>query len=257
MKALTVKVPAFAQMHAWTNRILRVDLTEMRAWAHESAPYVPEFLGARGVAAKIAWDEYPEPVDAFDPRNPLMVFPGALTGARSPYSGRTNVCAFSPQGHPYPWFTRSNVGGHFGGELKRAGYDGIVVTGACEEPVRIRIRDDEVSILPAKDLWGQDALDTLEQLEALDGKGTRSLAIGQAGERLSRIATIQTASSSACGQGGFGAVMGSKKLKAISVQGSGRVSLADAGRVIEIARAVGVEARSVRQASREAIARRN
>ena len=249
MKAHVTKVSRFEQMHAWTNRILRIDLTEMRAWAHETAPYVPDYLGARGLAAKIVWDEYPEPVDAFDPRNPLMVFPGALTGARSPYSGRTNVCAFSPQGYPYPWFTRSNIGGHFGGELKRAGYDGIVVTGASEEPVRIRIRDDEVSILPADDLWGQDALDTLEPLEALDGKGTRSLAIGPAGERLSRIATIQTASSSACGQGGFGAVMGSKKLKAISVQGSGQVSLADPERVLEITRAVGVEARSVRQSA--------
>jgi aldehyde:ferredoxin oxidoreductase len=257
MKAQVTKVPRFVGMHAWTNRILRVDLTEMRVWAHESAPYVPRFLGARGIAARIAWDEYPEPVDPFDPRNPLMVFPGALTGARAPYSGRTNVCAFSPQGYPYPWFTRSNVGGHFGGELKRAGYDGIVVTGASEEPVRIRILDDEASILPAKELWGMDALDTLEQLEALDGAGTRSLAIGPAGERLSRIATIQTASSSACGQGGFGAVMGSKQLKAISVRGSGQVSLMDAERVAEITRAVGVEARSVRGLGREAIERRN
>jgi aldehyde:ferredoxin oxidoreductase len=257
MKAQVTRVPRFERMHAWTNRILRVDLTEMRVWAHESAPYVPQFLGARGIAARIAWDEYPEPVDPFDPRNPLMVFPGALTGARSPYSGRTNVCAFSPQGYPYPWFTRSNVGGHFGGELKRAGYDGIVVTGASEEPVRIRIRDDEVSILPAGELWGMDALDTLERLEALDGAGTRSLAIGPAGERLSRIATIQTASSSACGQGGFGAVMGSKQLKAISVRGSGQVSLMDPERVTEIARAVGVEARSVRGLGREAIERRN
>jgi aldehyde:ferredoxin oxidoreductase len=218
---------------------------------------VPHFIGARGIAAKIAWDEYPEPVDPFDPRNPLMVFPGALTGARAPYSGRTNVCTFGPQGFPYPWFTRSNIGAHFGGELKRAGYDGLIITGASEEPVRVRIRDDEVTILSAKELWGQDALDTLELLEGIDGKGTRSLAIGPAGERLSRIATIQTASSSACGQGGFGAVMGSKKLKAVSVRGSGRVSLRDGERVTEIARAVGREARSVRTMGREAIARRN
>ena len=169
MKAQTTQVSRFAPTHAWTNRILRIDLSAMRVWAHESAPYVPQFLGARGIACKIAWDEYPEPVEPFDPRNPLMVFPGALTGARAPYSGRTNVCTFGPQGFPYPWFTRSNIGGHFGGELKRAGYDGIVVTGASEEPVRVRIRDDEVSILPAHDLWGQDALDTLELLEGMDG----------------------------------------------------------------------------------------
>jgi aldehyde:ferredoxin oxidoreductase len=156
-----------------------------------------------------------------------MVMTGALTGSRSPYSGRTNVCAFSPQAYPYHWFTRSSIGGRFGGELKRAGYDGIVVTGASETPVRLRIVDSEVNILPAEELWGLDTMDTLEALEAAEGPGVRSLTIGPAGENLSRIATIQTASSSAAGQGGFGGVMGSKKLKAVSVVGTGRVSLAD------------------------------
>ena len=239
------------------NRILRIDLSDMRVWVEETAPYVPHFLGARGIAHRIVWQEYAEPVEPFDPRNPLMIFPGALTGSRSPYSGRTSVCTFSPQAYPYPWFTRSNIGRHFGGELKRAGYDGIVITGASEERVRIRIRDDEVSILPAHELWGMDALDTLELLEAEDGKGTRSLAIGQAGERLSRMATIQTASSSACGQGGFGAVMGSKQLKAISVTGSDEVSLADAERVTAITKAVSIEARSVRELGRERVEQEN
>jgi aldehyde:ferredoxin oxidoreductase len=114
--------------------------------------YVPAYLGARGVAARLCWDEYPEPAGAFDPANPLMVFTGTLTGSRSPYAGRTNVCAFSPQASPFPWFTRSSIGGRFGGELKRAGYDGVVVTGASDVPVRLRIRDDEVSILIAADL---------------------------------------------------------------------------------------------------------
>ncbi len=238
MKPITVKLPRFEAMHGWANRILRVDLSDMRISARETAPYVPDYLGARGVAARICWDEYAEPVDPYDPANPFMVFPGALTGSHSPYSGRTNVCAFSPQAYPHPWFTRSSVGAHFGGELKRAGYDGIIVTGTSETPVRICILDDEVSILPADDLWGQDALDTLEALQSTEAKGVRSLAIGPAGESLSRIATIQAASSSASGQGGFGAVMGSKKLKAISVIGSGQVSLARPETIASIAKAV-------------------
>jgi aldehyde:ferredoxin oxidoreductase len=179
-----------------------------------------------------------DPVEPYDPANPLMIFAGALTGSRSPYSGRTSVCAFSPQGYPHPWFTRSSVGGYFGGELKRAGYDGVVVTGAAETPVRIRIRDDEVSILPADEVWGLDTMDALAALESADGRGVRSLVIGPAGERLSRIATIQTASSSACGQGGFGAVMGSKNLKAITVAGSGRVPLAQPETITSIARTI-------------------
>ena len=225
-------------LHGWTNRILRVDLTHNQIEVQETAPYVPQYLGARGIAARICWDEVPEPVEPFDPANPLMIFPGALTGSRSPYSGRTSVCTFSPQGYPYPWFTRSSIGGHFGGELKRAGYDGIVVTGAAETPVRLHILDDEVSILPAGDLWGLDTMEALEALALAEGKGAYSLVIGPAGERLSRIATIQTASSSACGQGGFGGVMGSKRLKAISVAGSGRVSLAAPDTITSIARAL-------------------
>ena len=243
MKPVTRKVPRFRHMYGWANRILRVDLSSMAIRAHEAAAYVPDFLGARGIAAKIAWDGYPEPVGPLDPANPLMIIPGALTGSRSPYSGRTTVCAFSPQGYPHPWFTRSSIGGHFGGELKRAGYDGVVVTGAAERPVRIRIRDDQVSILPADDLWGLDALDTLGTLISAEGKGTYALAIGPAGERLSRIATIQTDTSSACGQGGFGAVMGSKNLKAISVAGTGRVSVVSPATLAAIARAL---ARGVR-----------
>ena len=226
MKPIADSVRRFRGMDGWMNRILRVDLSDMTIRAHETVPLVPDYLGARGIAAKLAWDEYPEPVGPFDSANPLMVFPGALTGTRSPYSGRTNVCAFSPQAYPHPWFTRSSIGAHFGAELKRAGYDGLVVTGAADTPVRIRICDDEISILPADELWGLDAMDTLEALTAAQGKGTYSLVIGPAGERLSRIATIQTDSSSACGQGGFGAVMGSKNLKAISVAGTGRVSVA-------------------------------
>lgn len=232
------KVRRFGHMHGWANRILRVDLSNMRIGVQAVAPYVPDLIGARGIAARICWDEYPEPVGPLDPANPLMVFTGALTGSRSPYSGRTSLCAFSPQGAPCPWFTRSSIGGHFGGELKRAGYDGLVVTGASETPVCLQIRDDEVSLLPADELWGLDTMDTLEALGSAAGLGARSLVIGPAGERLSRIATIHTASSSACGQGGFGAVMGSKKLKAISVSGSGRVSLARPATITSIARTV-------------------
>ena len=163
MKPTTMTVEQFAPMHGWVNRILRVDLSNMTARVEPSAPYLPDFLGARGLAHKLCWDAYPEPVPAFDPANPLMVVPGALTGSRSPYSGRTNILAFSPQAWPYEWFTRSSIGGHFGGELKRAGYDALIVTGAAETPVRIRIVDDKVSILPADDLWGVDAMATLER----------------------------------------------------------------------------------------------
>ena len=202
MRPVTITVPRFEPRYAWANRVLRIDLGTKRVEAQPTAPYLPDLIGARGIAARICWDEYPEPVDAFAPANPLMVFGGALTGTRAPYSGRTTVRAFSPQGYPHPWFTRSIVGGYFGGELKRAGYDGLVVTGASAEPVRVQIRDDEVRILPAEELWGLDTADTLEMLQRIEGKDTRALVIGPAGERLSRIATIHAANATACGSGG-------------------------------------------------------
>ena len=220
-------VTQYSPRCGWANRLLRIDLSERTISAEPLDEYVPDYIGARGIAARIMWNEYPEPVGAFAPENPLIVVAGALAGTRSPYSGRAEITAFSPQAYPYNWYTRANIGSQFAAELKRAGYDGLVVTGASDTPVQVVIRDDQVSILEAEDLWGLDTFDTIAAVHERVGKGARLLTIGPAGERLSRIATIHTASSSAAGQGGFGAVMGSKKLKAISVVGTGRVRVAE------------------------------
>jgi aldehyde:ferredoxin oxidoreductase len=246
MKPTRITLPRFGASFGWTDRLLRIDLSQPRIWAEETASHVPAFIGARGLAAKLLWDEYPEPVEPFDPRNPLMIMPGALTGTIAPYSGRTNVCSFSPQSGPFNWFTRSSIGADWGARLKRAGYDGLVITGAAERPVQILIQDDEVSILLAEDLWGLDTVETQEAAQRAFGTAARTLAIGQAGERLSRIATIQTATGSASGQAGFGAVMGSKKLKSVTVLASGQVPVADPERLRWLFQAVGEEVRSHR-----------
>ncbi len=238
MATKTVKLQTFAPTDAYRNRLLRVDLSSGEIRAEETAPYLPDYLGGRGLAAKIVWDEYPEPVEAFDERNPLMIMPGALTGARAPYSGRTALGTFAPQGHPYTWFTRANIGASWGHELKLAGYDGIVITGASETPVRLMIRDDEVSLISADALWGMDTLAVQEAIKAIDGSRVKTLTIGPAGESLSRIATIHTGSTSVAGQGGFGAVMGSKKLKAITVSGTQEVPVAHSERLRDLFRDV-------------------
>ncbi len=255
MKPKTTRLPRFKPLLGWVNRLLRVDLTEGRIWAEETESRLPDFLGARGLAAKVIWDEYPQPVGAFDPRNPFMVMPGALTGTIAPYSGRTNVCAFSPQSDPYNWFTRASIGSDWGDRLKKAGYDGVVVTGTSDTMVHVLIRDDEVSILPAEEYRGLDCLAVQQRIRADHGQQVRTLSIGPAGERLSRIATVQTASTSVAGQGGFGAVMGSKGLKALSVVGSGRVPVADPERLTWLFRAVGEEARTHPNRRRDLAAR--
>lgn len=246
MKAITTKLERFEARHGWANRLLRVDLSNQRITVEPLDAHVPAFIGGRGVAASIAWNECPEPVDALGPENPLIIITGALTGTRSPYSGRTAICGFSPQAHPYNWFTRANIGHQWGAELKRAGYDGLVVVGASETPVQLFIQDDEVTLAPADHLWGLDAFDTQDVIKQETSAKARTLTIGPAGERLSRIATIHTATSSTAGQGGFGAVMGSKKLKAITAIGSGRVSVAHPHEFADLVKAVGAEIRTYR-----------
>src|SRR5690606_12449788 len=113
VRPLVKKVTRFQSRFACANRVLRIDLDQMHIGVQEAEPFLPGYLGARGIAARICWQECATPVEPFAPANPLMIFPGALTGSRAPYSGRTSVCSFSPQGYPHPWFTRSNVGGFF------------------------------------------------------------------------------------------------------------------------------------------------
>ncbi|NLT73085.1 MAG: hypothetical protein GXX94_02665 [Chloroflexi bacterium] len=246
MKPYTSVLKRFATPYGWANRLLRIDLSAGRISAEPLDHYLPDYIGGRGLAVRLAWDSFTEPVDPFDARSPLIIMTGALTGTRSPYSGRTSISGFSPQAFPYNWYTRANIGHHWGGELKRAGYDGIVITGAAEAPVQVIIRDDEVTVSPATDLWGLDTYDTQEALRAQLSSDVRALCIGPAGERLSRIATIHTGTSSTAGQGGFGAVMGSKQLKAISVLGSGDVPVAEPELLDGLLKAVGREIRAYR-----------
>ena len=224
--SVSANMERFAPRYGWANRILCIDLSNRRIMARPVDGYVPDFMGGRGLVARIAWEMCREPIEPFAPENPLIIAAGALTGTRSPYSGRTAIGSFSPQAFPYCWFTRANVGSDWGARLKRAGYDALVITGASEEPVWLVIEDDRVTLRSAEQLWGLDALDTIAATQQELGKAARTMTIGPAGEHLSRIATMQVASSSAAGQGGFGAVMGAKKLKAISVLGSGHVRVA-------------------------------
>jgi aldehyde:ferredoxin oxidoreductase len=239
-------LPRFGALFGWANRLLRVDLSTLSITAEPLTAEAREYIGGRGLAAYFAWQEYPDPLDPFSPENPLMVFPGALTGSRSPYSGRTSISGFSPQAFPFSWFTRANIGSQFGAALKKAGYDGLIVTGASDQPVMIAIRDDEVTIEDAAELWGLDTFAAQDAVMERTTRRNRTLTIGPAGENLSRIATISTATSSTAGQGGFGAVMGSKKLKAITALGTGEVAIAQVGPFDELVRAVGEEVRSYR-----------
>ncbi|MEM2926802.1 MAG: aldehyde ferredoxin oxidoreductase N-terminal domain-containing protein [Candidatus Bathyarchaeia archaeon] len=211
----------------WMGRILRVDLTELKTQEEDTMPYAQGFIGGRGIAARIAWEELKPGIDAFDPENRLIFMTGPLTGTLAPSSGRLTVGSVAPQRYPVPRYSRSGMGGRWPSELKYAGYDGIIIQGRAEFPVYLWIWDGHVEIRDASNLWGLGIYATIRSLMNIHGDDVRVACIGPAGERLVRIAVIQNDSESAAGQGGFGAVMGSKRLKAIVLRGSGGVRVAD------------------------------
>ena len=226
--------------YGWMGKLLRVDLSEGRFETDDTLRYA-DYIGGRGIAARIAWEELPPGLGAFDPANPLMFLSGPLTGTTAPYSGRTEVCGLGPQGWPVEWFTRAGLGGHWSPELKYAGWDGIVIVGQADRPVYLLIEDGQVALRDARHLWGKGIYETQQMLFAEHGPDTRVACIGQAGENLSRIAIIATETESAAGQGGFGAVMGAKKLKAIAVKGHGAVRVARPDEFYRKTRAIAAE----------------
>jgi aldehyde:ferredoxin oxidoreductase len=238
--------------NGWVGKILWVNLTDRTTRALSTLDYGPYYIGGRGIASRIAWDSIPHGTGALDPENLLLIFTGPLSGTTAPFSGRTSIGGLSPQGWPHEWFSRSNLGGHWGPSLKYAGYDGLVIEGKADHPVVLTIRDRRIEFLDARHLWGKGTIETQKALMDELGTDIRILAIGQAGENLSRIAVISTNTNSAAGQGGYGAVMGSKNLKAIAVWGSGPIHIAQPDLFMSRCNAI---AREIRTGSRFANAK--
>lgn len=226
-----------AKSYGWAGRVLQVDLTNETVNKVPTVSYRPEeFIGGMGLNAKIFWELGCPKVGAFDPGNILIISVGPLTGMYGPF-GRGEVCSISPQCYPDELFTYSGFGGMFPAEMKYAGYDGIVILGKAEKPAYLSIHDEDVEVKDAIDLWG---IETFEAQKVLmnDESEASILVIGPTGENLSRIAVILNETKFAAGQGGFGAVMGSKNLKAIAVRGTGVVAVAKPDKVLELTRTI-------------------
>ncbi|MBI4287207.1 MAG: hypothetical protein HY671_02125 [Chloroflexi bacterium] len=202
----------------YTGKILRVDLSTGKATETPTEAYADRFLGGRGIAAKIYWDEVPAAVKALDPENRLIFAMGPLGCYPVIGASRWVVCGKSPALNP-EHFCYSNFGGHWGAELKFAGYDALVVHGKASRPVYLFIHDGKTEIRDASALWGKGAMDAREALKAEMGSSVKVVATGPAGENQVALATI-LADNDASGSGGLGAVMGSKNLKAIVVRGA-------------------------------------
>jgi len=223
----------------WVGKILEVDLSTGQIRTRPTSRYLPQGLGGRTLAAHIAWEEIPPGIDPFDPSNRIIVATGPLTGTLSPTSGRTFMSTLSPRIYPRPWYTHSTLGGWFGPALKYAGFDAIIIHGKAAEPVYLHIREGQAELRPAGELWGMDTRQAQLWLKQQFGSRTQVLVIGPAGERLVRFATVQHAEENAAGHSGFGAVWGSKNLKAITAYGTAGVPVADPQALWEEVRRLG------------------
>jgi aldehyde:ferredoxin oxidoreductase len=183
-----------------------------------------DFLGGYGIGAKLLYDRMKPGVDALGPDNLLGFFTGPLTGSPSIEGNRFVVVCKSPLTGTWG---DANCGGTFGPHLKFAGYDGILFSGAAENPVYLNIEDGKAELHDAADLWGKDSNETEDILKERHGEKAEVACIGQAGENLSLVSAVMNDKGRAAGRSGVGAVMGSKKLKAISASGAAEVPLHD------------------------------
>jgi len=222
----------------FNNKILHVDLTTRQINVEEPGEvFFRTYLGGWGIIAHYLLREMELGVDPLGPGNILIFAPGVVTGAPLGGSGRNAVGAKSPL---TGGFGAGEAGGFWGAELRRAGWDAIVVTGQAEEPVYLWIRDDQVEIRNGAHLWGKKTAEVEQSLkEELGDERIRVCQCGVAGERKVRFACVVNDLAHFAGRTGLGAVMGSKNLKAIAVRGTGQVSVADRERVRQIARWLG------------------
>ncbi|MEW6142477.1 MAG: aldehyde ferredoxin oxidoreductase family protein [Chloroflexota bacterium] len=204
-------------------KILHVDLTGGKTWTEETKKYA-DCIGGRGLNGRLLFSLLKPGIDPLGPDNVLCVSTGPLAGTFAPSGARYNISARSPL---TGFFGDSNSGGFWGPELRFAGYDGIVIHGQSPEPVYLSITDEKVEIRDAADLWGKDTWETERTLKNKHhDQQLKVLCIGPAGERLVRFACVINDHARAAGRTGMGAVMGSKKLKAIVVRGHGAVRVA-------------------------------
>lgn len=206
--------------NGYAGRVLRVDLSTGETAALPTADYADRFLGGRGIAAKLYWDSVPPGTSAFDAANLLVFMTGPVAGFMGFSGCRWVVCGKSPLMEP-EHFSYANLGGSWGAYLKYAGCDGLAVSGQAHRPVYILIENGRAEVNDAGHLWGQTTRATEDILHAELGAEARVLSIGPAGENRVAFATM-LASGNASGSSGFGAVMGSKRLKAIVVRATDR-----------------------------------
>jgi len=219
----------------YNGKVLHVDLTTGQTRVEEPPDsFYRRYLGGSGFIGYYLLKEVPQGADPLGPENALIFAGGTLTGIPVAGAGRSSVGAKSPLNNGYG---EADGGGFFGAELKRAGYDALVIKGKAPRPVYLWIHDGEAELRPAEHLWGKTTLETQKAVRAELGERLARLAmIGPGGEKLVRYACVINDLKHAAGRTGLGAVMGSKNLKCVAARGKAQLPLADADKVKEMAR---------------------
>jgi len=220
-------------LYGYWNKVIRVNLTE-NIVSKESLEeeVLKKFIGGSGLGAKLLYEEVKTDVDPLSPQNKIFFLTGPLCGTNIPTSDRLSAVTKSPL---TKIFAESDVGGFWGYELKRAGFDGIIIEGKSNSPVYIYINNSNIEIRNAGYLWGKDTYEVDEMLKKVLLSNIQVMSIGPAGEKLVKFASIMTGGRDgrALGRCGIGAVMGSKNLKAIVVRGSQKVEILNKVKIIE------------------------
>ena len=222
-------------MNGFARKLLRVDLTHRSIRTETLDPATArDYLGGRGLGAKILFEELKPGIDPLGPENKLIFATGPVTGTLIP--GNTRFIAMAKSPATGLW-GEANCSGSFGRQLKKAGFDAVVVEGVADRPVYLWLKDGQAEIRDAGHLWGKTVGETDDALKAEVGDRLAWVAcIGPSGEQLVKFAAILSDKHKAAGRTGLGAVMGSKNLKAIVARGTGEVPLAQPERVKELAR---------------------
>ncbi len=209
-------------MAGYTGQFLRVNLSTGRIDKEKlDLDLAVKFIGGRGLASYFLLQEIEPDIDPLSPANKIIFATGPLTGSRAPTGGRYMVVTKSPLSGTV---ASSNSGGFWGAELKRAGYDLIIVEGKSAKPCYLHVSDDKVELKDAQKYWGKLVGETTDSLlEETGDPKARVLTIGPAGEKLAMLACVINDKYRAAGRSGVGAVMGSKNLKAIVVRGTGKL----------------------------------
>jgi aldehyde:ferredoxin oxidoreductase len=212
-------------MKGWTGVFLNLDLNKSNAAPENfNDSLALNFLGGRGFAAKIIWDRLKNGTDPLSPHNLLVFAAGPLTGIGLPNSGKLVVASKSPLTGGYG---DGNVGSLAAVHMRKAGYDAIVIEGKAQTPVFLHVKDNTTELVDAQEFWGLNSFETEQQLRKKYSRSVGIVSIGQAGENLVKYATVVSQEGRSGGRPGMGAVMGSKNLKAIVIEGTQPISIAN------------------------------